>query len=119
MSSLRPDGGLLGGIATTVWISIPQWILLPVYIDNQALITCIGKQKHSSPSGKFCTDFDLLQVIIKLSNRNNFDLIPEHVKAHQDNDCAYVDLSWKAKLNCNCNQQVSQWCGPAKDVLAP
>jgi hypothetical protein len=44
---------------------------------------------------------------MKVADSHNIDLIPEHVKAHQDNDCAYEDFSWKAKLNCDCDHQAT------------
>ena len=78
MSSLCPEmRGLLGGLAATVHIlqssprspTSPQRISLPVYINNQALISRIRKWKHSGPSGKHHIDFDLLQVIKKMADR--------------------------------------------------
>ncbi len=49
----------------------------------------------------------LLQVTMKLAERYNIELIREHVKTHQDDDCAYEGLSWKANLNCDCDHQTA------------
>ena len=85
----------------------------PDSITSVALISWIRKWIHSGPSRKLHTDFDLLQVTMKLEDRYNIDLIPGHVKAHQNNDCVCKDLSWKAKLNCNCDHQAAMvWSCP-------
>ena len=37
----------------------------------------------------------------------NIDLIPHHMKSHQDNECTYDQLPWQTQLNCACDQQVA------------
>lgn len=42
---------------------------------------------------------------MKLATDLNLELIPHHVKSHRDYACEYAQLSWQAKLNCDCYQQ--------------
>ena len=90
---------LLRWYCETVGLPYQHSLVLPLCFNTRSNMTWIlwmRKWKHSGPSVKLHTEFDLLQVIMKVADSHNIDLIPEHVKAHQDNDCAYEDLSWKA-----------------------
>ena len=116
MSSLRAEmGGLLGGMAaishilqldpTTIRLS---QITLDVYMDNSALISWINQWRHGGPSSTLLTDYDLFQVTMKLADELQINLVPHHVKAHQDDDCPYDLLPWQAKLNVDCDLQAAQ-----------
>ena len=116
MSSLRAEmGGLLGGMAaishilqldpTTIRLS---QITLDVYMDNSALISWINQWRHGGPSSTLLTDYDLIQETMKLADELQINLVPHHVKAHQDDDCPYDLLPWQAKLNVDCDLQAGQ-----------
>jgi len=117
MSSLRPEiGGFLGGIIAITSLMAttftPEELLNPVQltvlIDNMALVSRLTKWKFLGPSNTFQPDHDHLQAAMNLATVYRINILPKHVKAHQDSDMEYKDLSWEAKMNCDCNILASE-----------
>lgn len=117
MSSLRPEiGGFLGGIIAITSLMAttftPEELLNPVQltvlIDNMALVSRLTKWKFLGPSNTFQPDHDHLQAAMNLATVYRINILPKHVKAHQDSDMEYKDLSWEAKMNCDCDILASE-----------
>ena len=73
-------------------------------IDNMALISHIQTWHHQGSGGTLRPEYDLLQVAKGIMAKHKLVVKPEHVKSHQDTDTEYSNLSWKAQLNCDCDQ---------------
>ena len=53
--------------------------------------------------GSLATEYDLLQVARGIKAKHKLIVTPDHIKSHQDSDADYSKVSWKAKLNCDCD----------------
>ena len=43
----------------------------------------------------------LVQATLMVATKHNIQLVPFHVKSHQDQETSYAKLPWEAKLNCD------------------
>ena len=93
--------------------------LLCALIDNEALISHIQKWHHQGQAGTLTPEYDLLQVAQGVMEKYKITVKPEHVKSHQDNTQAYIDLLWQAQLNCDCDQLAgsSRACKQCNETL--
>ena len=46
--------------------------------------------------------------MLGLAKQHSINIIPHHVKSHQDNDRDFEDLGWQAQLNCICDRMVEE-----------
>jgi hypothetical protein len=112
MSSLRSEMGGLCGALSAVDVILqcrhPNEALSPLkitaLIDNKALIHRIHRWNVISLSESLSPEYDLLQASRSLARKHSITLTPHHIKSHQDIDCNYDNLTWQAKLNCDCDE---------------
>jgi hypothetical protein len=74
-----------------------------VLTDNKALISRIKNWNTKGLKEVLAPEFDLLQAAHAITVKHDLHILPAHVKSHQDDGKAYKDLSWQARMNCNCD----------------
>jgi hypothetical protein len=80
----------------------------------EMVLDCLGALKqvsylppHCIPS--HCQHSDILKTILVHCRNLSFLLYYTHIKAHQDNQKLFSNLSRKGQLNCICIHAVMQW----------
>jgi hypothetical protein len=79
-------------------------------IDSKALISRINRWNTKGIKEVLGPDFDILQAAHAIANKPNITILPAHIKSHQDDGVPYKDLSWQAKMNCDCDALAEATC---------
>ena len=85
------------------WLPLHRLTPLPVYLDNQALLTIIqhsSSNAHHSPSTTTTSEFDVLLQIFTVLNYLPLNICFHHVKSHQDARAQISTLALPAQANC-------------------
>ena len=85
------------------WLPLHRLTPLPVYLDNQALLTIIqhsSSNAHHSPSTTTTSEFNVLLQIFTVLNYLPLNICFHHVKSHQDARAQISTLALPAQANC-------------------
>ncbi len=89
-------------------------------IDNKALISRIKGWDIENLKIMLAPNYDLLQVAKQITRKHSI-LKPAHVKSHQDDEVSYNQLTWQARLNCDCDAlaELPRTCQQCKTERTP
>ena len=93
----------LNAILSTALDTITPHCGVSALIDNMTLINQIQTWHYQGPMGSLAPMYDILQIARGIIAKHKMIVTPEHIEGHQDSGADYSTLSWKAKLNCDCD----------------